>query len=185
MKRRGVSYITFNRIIKEGNDALVDWISNANPEDIAKNILKLHSNKKYNKHKASSKSSKEFIKKILGETKTSKKADIEYNNLHISIKNAYVKEYATRSKGWTFNFIKMSKFDYILLVGHDKDKKFYWLLSKEEMKKNSPRNTWTQTLNGTKSFSFGLASEEDKPSWKKYLPYKIDINNLKRLLDEK
>jgi hypothetical protein len=184
IKGRGRSFITFNRVINKGESELVNWISSVDPSDIAKNILKLYNIRNgIPDIPSSAKETKEIINDILDLDNT--KNNTEYKNKKISVIYASAKEYKTRARGWTFNFVKLDKFDYFLLTGKDNDKINYWLLSNHDMIKLAPRIKWSQTLNGTKSFSFGLSENTDTDSWKKYLPYKIDINHLKEILDSK
>jgi hypothetical protein len=184
---RGTSFITFNKMIKEGKDSLVNWITETDSNIVAEHILKLNNidntSKKINVSREKIKTS---IINVLGLVSKGTTGDINYQGLEISIRSASEREYKTRAPGWAFNFIDPNKFDYIIFAGHSEDNKtLYWLLSKKEIIKNATSIKLNQNMNANFSFSLGISSKENTLSCNKYKKYLINKNDLKIILDKK
>ena len=181
--RTGKSWLTFNRSIKEGEDSLNEWLSTNDNETISKFILKLNDMNKISGKTTSDLKSRKLLKKLLVNFKYLGKGTIGYKNKYIGVRSATAREYSTRSMGWTFNFLEIDSFNYMILIGYIKDEVYFWLINSDEIKKSSPPNTNTQQINGRNSFSIGVSADKNSISWNKYKKYLVNKNELKYVLD--
>lgn len=171
--RKGKSWITFNRAVKEGKESLKSWIANADTEMAADYILRMKNN---------STRTRTFVD---SSTKISDIYDtIRYRGLNVDIKTSSAREYPTRSKSWTFNFVELDRYDYIIFAGYDDNGGItYWLIKSAYMNLIAPPKRNAQTINNRVSFSVGISTNKGSSSWKKYEKYIISESNLKNILN--
>lgn len=172
--RKGKSWVTFNRAVKEGKESLKSWIANADTEMAADYILRMKNN---------STRTRTFVD---SSTKISDIYDtIRYRGLNVDIKTSSAREYPTRSKSWTFNFVELGKYDYIIFAGYDNTGDItYWLIKSSYMNLIAPPKRDAQTINNRVSFSVGINTNKNSPSWKRYEKYIVSENDLKSMLKQ-
>jgi hypothetical protein len=170
--RKGTSWITFNRVIKEGKESLKNWISNVDADIVADYIVKLSFNNKVKKGFSEIDDIYDLIK---------------YRGLNIDIKRSTLKEYPTRLKSWTFSFINLYDFDYTIFAGYDgvNKKITYWLIESSDLSLIAPFKRDAQTMNGKKMFSIGISENKNTPNWIKYEKHIISKNDLISFLNKK
>jgi hypothetical protein len=170
----GSSWITFNRVLKGDKKSLEKWLDKVDKSVLADHILTLNDSKETK------------IPQALSRKISNIKSIIKNKNLSINVISSSAKEYKTRVRSWTFNFVELHTYDYTLFIGYNSDNKSvtYWLIKSFDLEIVSPASRSAQSINGRVSFPVWITTKETSPVWKKFEKHILSEDTLFDMLNK-